>query len=79
MLRFSSPLSTINSSRVCTMVMKDFVYVHFAVDSAKVLEALLAAVKSDDTPIRFGKCFHAVFCSLQIDADEINYSSKHRA
>lgn len=46
------------------MVMKDmkyFVYVCFAVESAKVLEALLAAVKSDDTPIRFGKCFHAFF------------------
>ena len=32
------------------------VCVYFAVDSAKVLDALLSAVKADDSPLRCGKC-----------------------
>jgi len=53
----------VSYSCCCQIVVRQCLYVDFAVDLAgsfAVLEALLSAVKADDSPLRFGKMLSAL-------------------
>ena len=47
------------------VVMSEFLRVKFAVDSGKVVQALLSAVKADDSPLRFPTF---VYLTLQVNS-----------